>query len=211
MTTGARLPAYPNYQPYPVRPGQSVFSYPRYQAPLTGYIGPQTAYRPNYSTSSGYSAYQPQLLSVLKQQLAGTVINTSRVPVTLQQLKGKKDGEAVHATSYSVIHPVGISTLDGALQRTGDLVAYMPQALSNVVSTSTRGAFYSAAGSTALVGVCIGVGKLLGKMKGLSLGYVIGGLAGAGLLGGMLGGAIGCLKATFETLRDLKDILLGNN
>jgi hypothetical protein len=158
----------------------------------------------------GNQAYQPNLLWFLKQQMGTRVINTSRRPVTLQQLQGKRDGDPVDTAPYASVPQTGVATVDGALQKTGDLVSFVPQAMGNVVSSSVKGAFYAGSGATILSAGCIGIGKLLGRLSGVSSWALIGGTVGMGLLGSILGGTFGFAKSVFNSLRDLKDILLGN-
>lgn len=211
MSTGVRPPYYPsNPALYPNR--QPAYTYAAQNRPsISQYPANYGNFRQNtWVPPRGNQTYQPNLLWFIKQQLGARVINTSRRPITLQQLQGKRDGDPVEALPRINLHQTGVTSVDSALQRTGDLVSYAPQAVRNVISGSIKGAFYIGGGSAVLTAGCFGIGKLLGRLGGISGWYLVAGTLGMGLIGSIAGGTMGFAKAVFNSLRDLKDIVLGN-
>jgi hypothetical protein len=193
MSTGFP-PSSPYYRPYPGTP------YARYPA-----------WGNNRYTNLPYAGtqYPAHRLSRLKQQMSGRVINTSREPVTLSQLAGKHDGDPVTAHAFVNPHYTGVATVDGAVQRAGSVMGYVPQAIGNFVSIPIKGAVVGGGGALALTSAGLLIGKLLGKFKGLG-GWWLGIPVLAGFGGACAGGIAGFFKAGFDTLRDLKDIVFGN-
>lgn len=156
---------------------------------------------------ANYPAHQ---LSQLKQQMGTRIINTSREPVSLDQLTGKSDGDPVSVSPFVTQNYTGVPIVDGAVQQASNAMGQVSHGVGNFVSTAIRGAALGGVGALTLSGGVMAVLKLLGHFKETSWGPLIGGSMVAGFVGSILGGLCGIAKASYNSIRDIKHTVLGN-